>query len=122
MSDTSTQATQDNGTQTQASATDAAPAKLYASKVDCEANKPSDATKNHKPYEVSKNGTVLGWLWARGYDHALALTARSEGYSASVGNAAPVTKEVVAAKLAEFSDADLADLGLKRQPQKGAKR
>jgi hypothetical protein len=92
------------------------PAKLYPSKAECEANKPADATKNHKPFEVNKAGTVVGWLWARGYDNALALVARLDGYSASLGNSPAVTKEAVAAKLATFTDDELAAMGLSRKP------
>ena len=51
------------------------------------------ATKSYKPYEVSKGGTVVGWIWARGYDNALALTARSEGYTVSTGKTKEVTKD-----------------------------
>jgi hypothetical protein len=60
-----------------------------------------------------------GWVLGRGYDHALACCAKLEGYSVSTGKpAAPVTKEAVAAKLGEFSDEDLAALGLSRKKGK----
>jgi hypothetical protein len=60
---------------------------------------------------------------ARGYDHGLALVARIDGYSLSTGKAtAPVTREAVAAKLAEFTDEELAAMGLTRKPQKGGKK
>jgi hypothetical protein len=116
MADTTTQ---DQGTQgqvqDQGSAADAT-SKMYATKADAEANKPADATKHHKPYEVSKGGAAVGWIWARGYDNALALTARIDGYTVSLGGkVAPVTKEAVAARLAEFSDEDLAAMGLSRK-------
>ena len=97
--------------------------KVYATKAECEANKPEDATKNHKPYEVRKGGSVVGWLWARGYDHALATVARIDGYTVSLGGrAAPVTKEAILAKLGELSDEELQALGLTRKPAKGAKK
>jgi hypothetical protein len=120
MADTTTQDQSTQGqVQDQNGAADATPAKLYATKAEAEANKPTDATKNHKPYEVSKGGSVVGWLWARGYDNALALTARIDGYMVSLGGkTAPVTKEVVAAKLAEFSDDELAEMGLSRKKVK----
>jgi hypothetical protein len=98
-----------------------ATAKLYATRAECEANKPTDATKNHKPYEISKNGAVVGWIWARGYDNALAGAARIDGYTASLGNSATVTKAAVAAKLLEFSDDELAAMGLSRKPAKAKK-
>jgi hypothetical protein len=115
---------QDQGTQgqDQGSATDATSAKLYATRAEAESNKPADATKNHKVFEVSKAGATVGFIWARGYDNALALTARLDGYSASLGNTPAVTKEAVAAKLASFTDDELAAMGLSRKPQKGAKK
>jgi len=121
MSDqnTSDQAT----TATTPSATNNEPtAKLYPTKDEALANKPKDATKNHKPCLVSKSGAVVGWLWARGYDNALAIAARLDGYTVSLGGkAAPVTKEVVAAKLSEFTDDELAAMGLSRKPTRGRK-
>ena len=104
-------------------ATDATPVKVYASKAECEANKPADAPKGMRPFEVSKAGTVVGWINGRGYDHCLAQLARLDGYTVSTGvKAAPVTKEAVAAKLSEFSDAELLALGLSRKSQKGGKK
>jgi hypothetical protein len=102
-------------------ATDATPAKLYATRAEAEAAKPADATKNHKVFEVAKNGATVGFIWARGYDNALALTARLDGYSSSTSNSAPVTKEAVAAKLATLSDDELPAMGLSRKPAKGRK-
>jgi hypothetical protein len=110
MSDTSTQGTQDQV------------AKLYASKAEAEAAKPADAAKSVKPFEASKGGTVVGWVLGRGYDHALSVLARIDGYTVSAGNSAPVTKEAVAAKLAEFSDDELAAMGLSRKLAKGGKK
>jgi hypothetical protein len=123
MSDQNTTAA-DQSTQAQANgATADTPAKMYATKAECEAAKASDAPKSLKPMEVSKAGTVVGWVLARGYDHALATVARIDGYTVSTGvKQAPVTKETVAAKLAEFTDDELAAMGLSRKPQKGAKR
>src|SRR5262249_5026008 len=103
-------------------ATEATPVKLYATKEDAEANKPKDAPKGLKPFEVIKGGVSLGWINARGYDHGLAMLARGDDYSLSTGKAtAPVTKEAVAAKLATFTDAELAAMGLTRKPQKAKK-
>jgi hypothetical protein len=100
----------------------AMPCKLYAARADAEAAKPADAPKSLKPFEVLQNGTSKGWVLARGYDNGLAILARIDGYSLSTGKAAPVTKEAVAAKLAEFSDDELASMGLSRKPQKGARK
>src|SRR5690349_4512091 len=105
---------QDNGT-----GEDTAPAKLYATRSEAEANKPADAPKGLRPFEGMHNGTSKGWILARGYDNALATLARIDGYTVSTGKAtAPVTKEAVAAKLATFSDDELAALGLTRKKAK----
>ncbi len=59
-----------------------------------------------------KGGRVLG----RGYDHALAVVARIDGYSVSLGGK-EVTVEA-AAKLAVLSEDELAALGLRRKKGK----
>src|SRR5262245_29912989 len=89
--------------------------KLYATKAECEAAKPSDAPKSLKAFEVAKDGAVVGWMLGRGYDPCLAALARRDGYSVSTGNTKEVTKEAVAAKLAEFTDEELKALGLQRK-------
>jgi hypothetical protein len=97
----------DQGTQgqDQGSAVDTTPAKVYPTKAEAEAAKPTDAPKSLKPMEVRKNGTVVGWVLARGYDHGLSTVARIEGFTVSTGaKAVVVTKEVVAAKVMEMSD------------------
>ena len=115
--------TQDQGTQGQSSAGgDTTPAKLYATKAEAEAAKPSDAPKSVRVFEVSKSGAAVGFMLGRGYDPCLAVLARKDGYTVSTGHSAPVTKEAVAAKLAEFTDDELTALGLTRKPQKGGKK
>jgi hypothetical protein len=110
MSDQNT-AAQDQGTET---------AKLYATKAEAEAAKPTEGKK--RLFAVAKDGGTR-WVWANGYDNSLALVARSLGYTVSQGSkSAPVTKEAVVAKLAEFSDDELAALGLSRKPAKGGKK
>jgi hypothetical protein len=69
---------------------------------------------------VLPKGTSQGFGWFRRYDHALACTARRDGYTVSTGTQKEVTKEAVAAKLSTFTDDDLADLGLTRK--KGGKK
>src|SRR5260370_10030347 len=102
-----------------AQATDATPVKLYTSKADAEAARPADAPKSLKPFEVTKNGTAVGWVLARGYDHGLATVARIDGYTVSLGGkTAPVTKEAGAAQLATFTDDELAAMGLSRKKGK----
>jgi hypothetical protein len=84
---------------------EATPCTLYATRAETEANKPADAPKGMRPFEVSKGGVVIGWINARGYDHGLAMLARLDGYTVSTGaKTAPVTKELVTAKVMEMSD------------------
>jgi hypothetical protein len=113
MADTNTQGTQG---QDQAGAGGDTPRKLYATRAEAESNKPTDATKNSKVYEVAKGSTVLGYLWAQGYADCAQWAARSDGYKFSLGKTAPVTVEAAAAKLATLDDAALAALGLTRTP------
>ena len=94
-------------------------AKLHATRADAEANKPIEGKK--RLLAVAKDGTTR-WVWANGYDHAIAIVAKADGYAASTGSTAPVTKEAVASKLAEFTDDGLAAMGLSRKPQRGGKR
>jgi hypothetical protein len=122
MADTNTTAA-DQDTQVQANgATADTPAKLYATRSEAEANKLADAPKSLKVFEVAKAGATLGFMLGRGYDPCLAALARKDGYTVSLGNSAPVTKEAVAAKLNEFTDDELAAMGLSRKPAKGSKK
>jgi hypothetical protein len=99
---------------------DKAPATVYATKAEAEAAwKP---TGKYRIFEVSKDSDVMGYVWARGYDNAIAKYARSQGYSASHSSErSAVTKDAVAEKLKEFTDEELAAMGLSRKPQKGGK-
>jgi hypothetical protein len=103
-------------------ASEATPCVLYATRDEALAAKPSDGPKSLKVFEVSKGGATVGFMLGRGYDPCLAALARRDGYTVSLGNSAPVTKEAVAAKLAEFTDAELAAMGLSRKPQKGGRK
>ena len=118
--------TQDQGTQgtvatSQADANGeatATPAKLYTTRADAEAAKPADASKALRPFEVLHNGTSKGFVLARGHGAAIEQVARLDGYSATTGKPpVPVTKEAVVAKLASFTDDELAAMGL--QPREG---
>jgi hypothetical protein len=114
---TTTTGTQGTGTQVQGSTGgNDTPRKLYQTRSDAEANKPADATKNSKVYEVAKGGAVLGYLWAQGYADCAQWAARTEGFKFSLGKTKEVTKEAVVAKLATFSDDELAAMGLSRTP------
>ena len=117
---TTDQGTAPTNTTPAAQATDATPAKLYATRAEAEAAKPADAPKSVKVFEVSQNGVAQGFMLGRGYDPALAALARRDGYTVSLGGkTAPVTKEAVAAKLATFTDDELAAVGLSRRKTKG---
>jgi hypothetical protein len=78
--------------------------KLFPTKDAAMARKPKDASKNHKPYQLSKAGKLVGWVWARGYDQALAIAAKREGYTCSLGGSQPVTTEAATAKVLEMDD------------------
>jgi hypothetical protein len=66
-------------------------------------------------------GDTIRWMWAVGSYNALAQTARADGYTSGLaGKETTVTKEAVAAKLATFTDDELAALGLSRK--KGGKK
>src|SRR5256885_627491 len=119
MSDTTntqvqgTVATSGEATEVQAEET----TKFFATREECEANKPKDVGKK-QVYGVSKDGKTR-WLWAAGYVNAIDAAARADGYMVSKGNKKEVTKEAVAAKLAEFTDDELAAMGLSRRKTKG---
>jgi hypothetical protein len=95
---------------------DELPRKLFATRDEAEAAKPANPPKNTRAFQISKGGVVLGWILAIGYDPAISRAAQLDGYSASSGKTAPVTKEAVAAKLAQFTDDELAAMGLSRTP------
>lgn len=106
--DTTNQMAADSGTvASNSSAADTLPPKIYPTKADAEAAAAAltDRPKSLKAMELSKNGTVVGWVMCRGYSHGLEQAARIEGYSLSTGvKAAPITKEAAAAKVLEMSD------------------
>src|ERR671932_202650 len=67
-------------------------------------------------HTLTKGGEVVGYTLARSGTGALANVARRDGYSASVTDKqARVSKEAVAAMLAELSDEELAALGVTRK-------
>ena len=99
-----------------------APLKLFPSRNEADANKPEKASKAHRVFELLRHGKSLGYVWARGYEMALGMAARRDGYTATAANAKPVSKEAVAAKLAEFSDEELSALGLSRSGKKPVKK
>jgi hypothetical protein len=61
------------------------------------------------------------FTWGQSVDMAITNAARMDGYAARVAEpkgGGPLTKERVAAKLAEFTDEQLAELGLTRKKAK----
>jgi hypothetical protein len=117
-----TQGTQATQSTPQPQGNDATPVKLYATKDEAAA-KLADAAKSLRPFEVSKAGAVVGWGLGRGYDYALATVARIDGYSVGTGvKQAPVTKEVVTAKVMEMSDDEFKTLvAARKAAAKGGK-
>lgn len=94
-------------------------AKLYPTKAECEAAKPSNAPKGMRPFEVLHSGTSKGWVLARGNSEAIERAARMDGYTATTGiKTAPVTKEAVAAKVMEMSDDEFKALVAARKAAK----
>jgi hypothetical protein len=107
VADSSTAATNNN-----------APARVFATRDEAVANKPANAA-NTRPFEVRVLGQNPRWIWGRGGANAIEQVARLDGYTATTGwNAAPLTKETIAAGLARFTDAELAAMGLSRKPQR----
>jgi hypothetical protein len=72
-------------------------------------------------YEVLKDGASLGFAWGSRVNEAIIEPARHDGYSTRVAEpegSGPQTKERVAARLAEFTDEELASPGLSRKKRK----
>jgi hypothetical protein len=112
-------AAQGNGTPAPADATQQTqadePTKTYPTKDECEKNPPAKVGKK-EVYGVTKDG-VTRYLWAAGYVNAMDRIARIDGYTVSKGGKTKeVTKDQVAARLAQFTDAELAAMGLSRTP------
>ena len=79
---------------------------------------PSDKFRVYRVTAPS-GGEVFTWAWTG--EGAVANAARADGYKAAAADpkgGGPVTKEKVAAKLAEFSDEELAAMGLSRKKAK----
>lgn len=93
-------------------------AKVYATREECEAAKPTELGKK-KLYCVTRPDGSTCWLWTDGYASAAYTVARIDGYTVSTaGKTKEVTKEAVAAKLASFTDEELQALGLSRKKGK----
>jgi hypothetical protein len=101
--------------------TEATAKKLHATREDANAAKPANAPERIKLFEVLHHGQSRGFVWTDGHAGAIVAAAREDGYTATLAEkkaAGPITKERVAAKLAEFTDAELAAMGLSRKKGK----
>jgi hypothetical protein len=90
-------------------ATDAVVLKIFATRSEAEAAKPAKGSKHLKPFEAKRNGTVIGWVLARGYENGLSILARIDGYTVSTGPK-QIAKDAIADALASMTDADRAAL------------
>jgi hypothetical protein len=64
------------------------------------------------------------FTWAQSVDMAIVNGARADHWTARVAEpkaGGPITKERIAARLSEFTDEELAAMGLRRAPQKAKK-
>jgi hypothetical protein len=76
------------------------------------------ANDHYKPFAVTDPAGETRYVYARDYNGAIATVARADGWTARTAEpkgTGPLTKERVAAKLAELSDEELAALGLTRK-------
>jgi hypothetical protein len=86
-----------------------------------EAQAVKPASDKQRIFEVSKGGSGLGFTWASSVNEAIVAVARLDRYTARVAepkDGGPLTKERVASKLAEFTDEELAAMGLTRKKGK----
>jgi hypothetical protein len=83
-----------------------------------EAAKAATGGENERVIAVAKDGAVVGYVWATNANRALLAVVRQQGFSARVAehkDGGPLTTERLAAKLAELSDEQLAEMGLSRK-------
>lgn len=122
MSEQNTSSVESNGT---VESNDAA--KIYTTHEEAQANRPASAKADAwKVFCVTKPNGEQVYVWGFTGINAVNTVARADGYQVEAATRksrgpAVITKEVVAAKLAAFSDEDLAILGLKRAPVKTPK-
>jgi hypothetical protein len=78
----------------------------------------------YRVYVVTDPANEQRFCWAQSVDMALVAAARADGWKANVAEpkaGGPITKERIASRLSEFTDEELAAMGLRRAPQKGKK-
>ncbi len=98
---------------------------MFATLDEANAAQPTgEKSEAWRTYEVSKDGAVIGYTWGRGVYDAVCNAAHDAGYTAGVAETrkgGPITKERVNKVLADYTDEELAALGLKRQKPKAPK-
>ena len=73
-----------------------------------------------RTFTVTDPGGAKVYVWAQGTGSAISVAAKNAGWKAEVAEpkGTALTKDRVAAKLAELSDAELAEMGLTRKKGK----
>jgi hypothetical protein len=93
---------------------------VFATLEQAQAVGPEDEGKL-RVFKVFKGGASLGFPWGTQVSDAIIQAARRDGSTARVAErkgSGPLAKERVAARLAEFSDEELAAMGLARKKGK----
>jgi hypothetical protein len=97
----------------------AAHRQVFPTLDDARACKPE--SERLREFEVFEDDKSRGFVWAGSVNEALVVLARQDGYSAKVAEpkaGGPFTKEKVAARLGDFTDEELAAMGLSRKKAK----
>lgn len=117
MSDQNTNGATISGTTTNAQEQQVEQVKFYATREECEPNRPESAKSDAwKVYAVTRPNGETVYLWAFTGIQAVNDVARLDGYTASAAaKRAPVSKADVVAKLRMFTDEELAAMGLSRR-------
>lgn len=90
---------------------------LFPTLADAQAVKPG--SDKLRVFEVFKGAASVGFTWGSNVNDAIVTAARADGFAAKAADGkAPVTKERVAERLAEFTDEELAAMGLSRKKAK----
>jgi prepilin-type processing-associated H-X9-DG protein len=94
--------------------------KLYATREEANAASPGPDKPRMKLFEVNQHGTSRGFAWADGHAGAIVIAARQDGFAARLADSKGglFSKERIASRLAEFTDQELAELGLSRKKVK----
>jgi hypothetical protein len=90
---------------------------VFPTLEDAQAVKPESETRL-RVFEVLKDGTSLGFAWGGQVNEAIIEAARRDGYTARVAEpmgTGLLTKDRVGARLVDFSDEELAAMGLARK-------